>query len=187
MYVAIEGIDTCGKSTQIELLKSEFTDALFVKEPGFTKLGAKIRDIVLNDSLSDTARMFLFLADRAELYEEVFKRSQNSLIIADRSAISGIAYAKNLDTDSLILMNKIALEGFFPQKCVVLKLDEKSLQERLSRKNPDKIESMGISYLLEIQERIISSAKALDIKTLCVDAAVDRGVILSSIKEFILS
>ena len=46
MYIAIEGIDTAGKSTQIELLKKEFKDFLFIKEPGFTPLGEKLREII---------------------------------------------------------------------------------------------------------------------------------------------
>lgn len=187
MYVAIEGVDTCGKSTQVELLKNEFKEALFIKEPGFTKLGAKIRDIVLHDSLSDIARMFLFLADRAELYEKEIKQAKDRTIISDRSAISGIAYATSVETESLISMNAIALQGFFPQKCVVLELDERTLKERLSRKSQDKIESKGFRYLLFIQERIISVAKLLNVELLRLDASEDRGVILSNIKKFILS
>ena len=46
MYIAIEGIDTAGKSTQIELLKNVFNDFLFITEPGFTPLGEKLRDII---------------------------------------------------------------------------------------------------------------------------------------------
>jgi len=45
MYIAIEGIDTAGKSTQIELLKNEL-DALFIKEPGYTEIGKKLREII---------------------------------------------------------------------------------------------------------------------------------------------
>ena len=43
MYVILEGVDTSGKSTQIDLLKQKYTDAVFTKEPGGTKLGFNIR------------------------------------------------------------------------------------------------------------------------------------------------
>lgn len=47
MYIAIEGIDTAGKSTQIEKLKAYFSDAIITKEPGGTEAGKEIREIVL--------------------------------------------------------------------------------------------------------------------------------------------
>ena len=46
MYIVIEGIDTAGKSTQLDILKQKYTDAIFTKEPGGTKLGIKIREMV---------------------------------------------------------------------------------------------------------------------------------------------
>ena len=47
MYAVIEGIDTAGKSTQIEILKSKFPDAILTKEPGGTELGLKLRTMAL--------------------------------------------------------------------------------------------------------------------------------------------
>ena len=94
MYVVIEGIDTAGKSTQLEILSKKFSDAIFTKEPGATKLGSKLREMALNgEAKSKIAEMFLFLADRAEHIEEVIKPNIDKMIISDRSVISGIAYA----------------------------------------------------------------------------------------------
>ena len=45
MYIAIEGIDTAGKSTQIEALSQHFSDAIITKEPGATKIGKEIREV----------------------------------------------------------------------------------------------------------------------------------------------
>ena len=74
MYILFEGIDTCGKSTQIELLAQKFEDIVVTKEPGGTAFGVKAREILLSDSLaSKRAELLLFLADRAEHYEEVIK------------------------------------------------------------------------------------------------------------------
>jgi len=47
MYIAIEGIDTAGKSTQIERLRKHFPEAIITKEPGGTEAGKEIREIVL--------------------------------------------------------------------------------------------------------------------------------------------
>jgi dTMP kinase len=134
MYIAIEGIDTAGKSTQIELLKKEI-DAIFIKEPGFTPLGKKIREILLNDEISKKAELFLFLADRAESIEKVVKPNYNRLIISDRSVISGIAYGMEwFDFDMLVNLNRFATDSIFPQFVIILKLSQKELIRRLNLK-----------------------------------------------------
>ena len=172
MYIAIEGIDTAGKSTQIELLKKDFPNALFVKEPGFTNLGKKIREIIFKDEISKKAELFLFLADRSELIEKVIKPNFNKLIISDRSVISGIAYALAFfDFDILVNLNRFATDSVFPQKVIILKLDEKTLKHRLSQKEHDNIEKRGIEYLLKIQENLIQTCNRLEIPYVLIDAA----------------
>ena len=67
MYILFEGIDTCGKSTQIELLANQQPELIITKEPGGTAFGMKAREILLKDTLaSKRAELLLFLADRAE-------------------------------------------------------------------------------------------------------------------------
>ncbi|MGB3751277.1 MAG: dTMP kinase, partial [Arcobacteraceae bacterium] len=95
MYVIIEGIDTAGKSTQLEILEKKYPEAIFTKEPGGTKVGQKIREMVLaGEAKSKVAEMFLFLADRAEHSYEVVKKHPDDIIISERGFLSGIAYAK---------------------------------------------------------------------------------------------
>jgi len=171
MYIAIEGIDTAGKSTQIELLRKTYPNALFIKEPGFTKLGSKIREIIFNDEISKKAELFLFLADRSELAEKVIKKNLNKLIISDRSVISGIAYAMPFfDFDMLVNLNKFATNSLFPQFVIILKLEKEDLIKRISLKEKDNIEKRGIDYLLNIQENIINTCNRLEIPYLLLDA-----------------
>lgn len=168
----IEGVDTCGKSTQIELLKKQYPKAIFTKEPGGTPLGVQIRSLVLDgDIKSKTAELFLFLADRAEHFSEVIKPNEDNLIISDRGFISGVSYALSFDFEMLIGLNKIALQGCFPDKVIFLKLGEDELLRRLSLKSHDKIESRGIEYLLQIQERIESVICGLGLNALILDAS----------------
>ena len=123
MYVIFEGVDTSGKSTQIELLKSRYSDAIFTKEPGGTKFGKKIREMILDGGkISSISEMFLFLADRSEHFEQVIKPNKDTLIISDRGFISGMAYAltnNQMDYEALKLLNNLALDGFLPQKVVL--------------------------------------------------------------------
>ena len=171
MYIAIEGIDTSGKSTQIELLKKEYKNAFFVKEPGFTSLGTKIRKIIFEDEITKKAELFLFLADRAELIEKVIKNNLNKLIISDRSVISGIAYAMNFfDFDMLVNLNRFATDSIFPEFVIILKIDKDTLKQRLLKKENDNIEKRGIDYLLNIQDNIITVCNRLEIPYILINA-----------------
>ncbi len=185
MYVAIEGIDTAGKSTQIEALRLLFPDALITKEPGGTAVGSEIRNMVLHGDLkSKTAELLLFLADRAEHTESVIVPNMNRLIISDRSAVSGMAYASVqdlCDESTLVMLNRLATNGTLPDTVFILKLTPEELARRLSQKEHDAIESRGIDYLLSIQDALIASAYALGITTVVIDATQSIDTITSEI------
>ncbi len=123
MYVVIEGIDTAGKSTQLEILKNKFPNAIFTKEPGGTTLGIKLREMILSgEANSSLAEMFMFLADRAEHTQEIILKNKNKLIISDRSFINEIAYAKDRKIDNLIELNSIETSNNFQQKVKLLEI-----------------------------------------------------------------
>jgi dTMP kinase len=189
MYVTIEGIDTAGKSTQIEALRTIFTDAVFTKEPGGTLVGQTIRSMVLNGELENKrAEMFMFLADRAEHTEKIIVPNINSLIISDRSCVSGVAYAmvQNVcDTNTLVQLNRLATDNHLPQHVFILKLTPQELTYRLSQKEHDAIESRGIDYLLGIQDALIASAHALRVQTHVIDASQSIDTITLEIANFI--
>ncbi len=186
MYVAIEGIDTCGKSTQIELLKKQFKDAIFVKEPGSTPLGEKLRELLLNFEIrSHRAEFLLFCADRAELMESVVEQNEDKLIISDRSVISGIAYADKYDMETTLFINNFALGGIFPQKAIMLELDRDTLLSRMSKKCEDRIEQRGTEKLLQYQARIKEVIQSLKIESMIVDAKLPIEEINRQISKFL--
>lgn len=189
MYIAIEGIDTAGKSTQIDALRSIFPNALITKEPGGTPAGIEIRSMVLHGDLtSKTAELLLFLADRAEHTESVILPNMNKLIISDRSAVSGMAYAsvQNLcDESTLVMLNRLATGGTLPDTVFILKLTPEELNYRLGQKEHDVIESRGTEYLLGIQDALIASAYALGIQTVVIDATQSIDTITHEITTFI--
>lgn len=189
MYVAIEGIDTAGKSTQIEALRTLFPHAVITKEPGGTPVGVEIRNMILHGNLkSKMAEILLFLADRAEHTEEVILPNMNHLIISDRSAVSGMAYAsvQNLcDESTLVSLNRLATNGALPDMVFILKLTSEELSRRLSQKEHDAIESRGVDYLLSIQDALIASAYALGIQTTVIDATQSIDTITTEITNLI--
>lgn len=188
MYVALEGIDTCGKSTQIALLQAYFPEAIFTKEPGGSALGATLRDIILqshnhaSSHISKEAEFFLFLADRAEHIDKIIKPNLHKLIIADRSLISGIAYANDLESRAI---NLACTQGIVPDLCFVFVIDKPTLQARLGTKTKDSIEMRGIDYLLAIQDRIIQVAHSTAKHTIEIDATKDIAHITQELCAYI--
>jgi len=174
MYILFEGIDTCGKSTQIELISQNQPEIITTKEPGGTAFGVKAREILLQDSLaSKRAELLLFLADRAEHYHEIIHPNRDKLVVSDRGFISGLGYALangDFDFDALVRLNKFALDGHFPDKIVLFLTNMETLKERTSQKNLDGIELRGLEYLLEVQEHMRQSIIKLGIPHLFIDA-----------------
>ncbi len=189
MYIAIEGIDTAGKSTQIAKLAALYPGAVITKEPGATPAGKKIRSIVLEAALaSKKAEFLLFLADRAEHVERVIRPNLSKLIISDRSAISGVAYALvqgSISKEELVLLNDFATDGIYPQKAFLLELTKTELEHRLAQKELDGIEKRGSDYLLAIQDAIKEAARLLGIELVRIDATQSIETITDAIKEHI--
>ncbi len=190
MYLIFEGVDTSGKSTQVALLKNEFKDAVVTKEPGGTRLGVMIREIILHKGVqSHRSELFLFLADRAEHYEKVVAPNKERLIISDRGFISGMAYAlanhPEYEIDFLLKLNLFALDNTMPDLVVLLKTNEDLIKERLSGKKEDMIEQRGIDYLLRVQENMIDILKKLNIKYRIFDADTAIEEIHQKIKGLI--
>ncbi len=186
MYVAVEGIDTAGKSTQIAKLAKQFPDAIITKEPGATDIGKEIREMVLSArAKSKKAEFLLFLADRAEHVKEVIEPNVASkMIISDRSAVSGVAYALvqgEIDAEDLVALNNFATNGVYPQKVFLLRLTKEELEYRLSQKTLDGIELRGSEYLLKIQDAIVEATKLLGLELIEIDATKKRSEITDNI------
>jgi dTMP kinase len=183
LYVAIEGIDTAGKSTQIELLRKNF-DAIFIKEPGQTQVGKVIRELIFGYDISKRTELFLFLADRSETIDRIVKPNKDKLIISDRSLVSGIAYGANyFDVAELEMFNFFATDRIYPDLVVILKLDRETLIKRLSKKNSDVIEERGIDYLISIQDNLIEITNKLCIENIIIDATLNIDEIYQKIVE----
>ena len=190
MYVIFEGIDGAGKSTQIARLAATFPQAIVTKEPGGTKLGENLREILLKENgLDKRAEILLFLADRAEHSGKIIKPNSDKMILSDRGFVSGMAYALaggNFSFEELLSLNKFTLQGNFPQKIVFFKADESTLRLRLNaRTQMDGIEARGFEYLLRVQDAMEEILQKLGVRYVAIDAAWDEEKITNLIKEFI--
>ncbi len=174
MVVLFEGIDTCGKSTQIAMLAEQYPDLIITHEPGGTHFGKQAREILLSDALSSKrAELLLFLADRAEHYEEVIKPNLDKTILSDRGFLSGIGYALangDFDFDTLLQLNLFALEERLPEKIILFLTDMETLRQRTAEKSLDGIELRGLAYLMTVQQHMQESLEKLEIDHLLIDA-----------------
>ena len=190
MYIIFEGVDTSGKTTQIELLKKLYPDWIYTKEPGGTNLGLKLREIILHDSPSShKSELFLFLADRAEHCKKIIEPNLDKMIISDRGFISGIAYAlanhSDYDLQFLITLNNFALHDIKPDLVVLFKTNETLIKSRLKEKREDMIERRGVKYLLKIQDIMEEILDILEINYKIIDSSRSIGEIHKEIKGFI--
>jgi len=189
MYILFEGIDTCGKSTQIDLIAQKHPEIIVTHEPGGTTFGEKAREILLSDALSSKrAELLLFLADRAEHYEEIIKPNRSKTIISDRGFLSGIGYALangDFDFDTLLSLNRFALQDDLPDKIILFVTDLQTLRERTSQKSLDGIEQRGLKYLIEVQQHMLDSLKKLDIDHLIIDATEEIETIEQKIADYL--
>ncbi|MCF6200653.1 MAG: dTMP kinase [Hydrogenimonas sp.] len=175
MYIAFEGVDTVGKSTQIELLSERFDNVVVTKEPGGTALGERLREILLEDGgATPRSEVLLFLADRAEHTEKVVRPNLHRMILSDRSFISGIAYAhvhEKIEIDTLLQLNRFATSNIFPDRIILFHINKRDLRERMGKKSTDAIELRGIDYMMRVQKTMEEIVDLLQIDHILIDAA----------------
>lgn len=126
MFITLEGIEGCGKSTQAKRL-TERLEAMSLPveltfEPGATAAGRTIRRILLdarNRNLTPLAEMLLYAADRSQHVEEVVKPAlkQGKTVVCDRFLDATTAYqgyARGQDMDLIRLLNAATTGGLLP-------------------------------------------------------------------------
>lgn len=146
-YVAFEGIEGCGKSTQAARLADDI-GATLTRETGGTDIGARIRDVLhdpANTHLSPVAEALLIAGDRAQHAAEVLHPALSSgrNVVSDRSVHSSIAYqgyGRGLDLDMLHTINDWALAGRWPDLVILLDIDHPTAMARLGSRSLDRFE-----------------------------------------------
>lgn len=144
MFICFEGVDGAGKSTQARMLhqrlKTEGWDAELVADPGTTKIGTAIRQILLhNDApITTMAQMLLFSAARAELAAYIRQRlDEDAIIICDRWLLSTLVYQGEINgiPENLILDIFRATSGVYPEVCFLLDLSPADAQARICKRS----------------------------------------------------
>lgn len=169
LFITFEGADGCGKTTQLNLLKtyleSQGEEVLVTREPGGKGLGEKFREILLNYDgvVSERCESFLFLADRAQNIDTIVKPAVNSgkIVLCDRHIDSSVAYqgyGRGLDIEEIKQLNTLATGGLLPDLTLVFDIDIETSMQRVG-KEKDRMESAGDAFFDKVRNGYLELAK----------------------------
>lgn len=170
LFITVEGIDGCGKSTQATLIAAALEaaghDVLRLREPGGVKISEQIRAILLdpaNAEMGDVCELLLYEAARAQLVHQVIRPAlaAGKTVVCDRFYDSTTAYqafADGLDRNMVSQANELAVDGCRPDLTLVFDLPvEDALRRRSDRAAEDRLELKG----LEFQARVAAGFRAV--------------------------
>ncbi len=184
MFVSLDGVDGAGKSTQVKLLiewlQNRGREVVSIRDPGGTKLGEALREILLHRQeipLAMTAEMLLYMASRAQLVSEIIRPAlqDNKVVVADRYLLANVVYqghAGGLPTESIWAVGSIATAGLTPNLTCVLDLPVEVAMQRLTG-GLDRLESRGREYMEKVRRGFLLEASALADSAIVVDATLD--------------
>lgn len=197
LFITFEGIDGCGKSTQCELLKDYLNDNgkdfIFVREPGGTVIGERIREILLdkkNSQMTARTELMLFEAARAQITDEVIRPAleEGKTVICDRFFDSSSAYqgmARGMGMDFVDGLNMAATGGLKPDVTFFFDISaEEALKRRGKRgEASDRIELAGIKFQEDVRKGYLELAKNSGGRIVTIDAAKGIEEIFEVIKD----
>jgi len=170
MFFVFDGVDGAGKSTQLNLFSQWLTDSgrdvVTCKDPGTTKLGEKMRSILLGDHqtpIDMRSEMMMFMAARAQLVAEVIRPALEAgkTVVCDRYVFSTVVYqghAGDLDPNEIWKVNHAATGGLMADLTFILDLDVDISLDRVGDSR-DRMESRGRPYFEKVRNGFLEEAK----------------------------
>jgi dTMP kinase len=186
-YIAFEGIDGSGKTSLIEnlstILDSQNKKHIIVREPGGTSVGEGIRELLLSHDyqVNPLAEALLMSASRAQLIQETVIPTINNgqVVVTDRSAYSSVAYqgvGRGLGYQEIYQLNDLAIDGFWPEKVILLDIDPKISLSR--QKIADRIGSGEVDFFQKVRSGYLKLADEFKSQFLVLNAtkSIDENV-----------
>lgn len=155
-FITFEGLDGCGKSTQLEklanYLRSHGVQVVITREPGGTETGEKIRKLLLDTattSLSPLAELALMFASRAQHIKEIIQPalSEGKVVLCDRFTDSTEAYqggGRKLGTEPVLALHRVLCGGLQPELTILMDSDVTHSVERARRRNLSRSSSNAV-------------------------------------------
>ncbi|MDV9202512.1 dTMP kinase, partial [Streptomyces sp. Wh19] len=193
-FIALEGGDGAGKSTQVEALadwiRAKGHEVVVTREPGATPVGKRLRSILLDVSsagLSNRAEALLYAADRAEHVDSVVRPAleRGAIVISDRYIDSSVAYqgaGRDLSPTEIARISRWATSGLVPHLTVLLDVDPETARERFTEA-PDRLESEPPEFHARVRSGFLTLAAADSTRYLVVDAGQDPESITTVVRH----
>ena len=187
-FVVVEGIDGCGKSTQVTLI-AERLRAVDTFEPGATALGAALREMLLGDGVEPQpmAEALLIAADRAQHMAEVVEPALRAgrHVVSDRHAASTIAYqgyGRGMPLEDLLVLIELATAGRRPDVTILLDIDPLLAADRRSGR-ADRFERMADGFFERVREGYLAQAAAEPSRWVVLDGAEPLAVVSAQVDQ----
>ncbi|MEO0077315.1 MAG: dTMP kinase [candidate division WOR-3 bacterium] len=201
VLIAFEGIEGSGKSTQAKLLydclKQQSLQCILSYEPGGTKIGDKIRDILLDiehKNMHRKTELLLYLASRAQhVYEKIMPAlAKGTIVISDRFSLSSMAYqgvGREFSFKVVSRLNKFAVGNIKPDLTILVDVPvDIGLQRTEQRSaNINRLENEQAEFHQRIRQAYLNLAKKAPKKIIVFDGTKPEDVLHQEIKEKVIS
>ena len=194
VFIALEGGEGAGKTTQARLLaiwlRDQGYDVVTTREPGATKIGMRLRAVLLDTAhagLSPRAETLLYAADRAEHVSSVILPAleRGTVVVTDRYVDSSLAYqgaGRNQPPGEVARLNEWATGGLVPDLTVLLDMPPASGLGRRAR-SADRLEAEPLDFHERVRHGFLALARAEPDRYLILDAAQSPEDVSYAIRE----
>jgi dTMP kinase len=182
-FIVFDGNEGCGKSTQASMVRDKLTQmglpVLLVYDPGTTRIGEQIRQVLLNPENTDMAmrcEMLLYMAARAQMMKEIIRPALDAgtIVLSDRFISSTLAYqlgGDGLTAAEIRAVGEIAVNGHWPDLTIILDLPVEVSSSRVRPKftlfpddpdagaEKDRIELRSLDYHEQVRQNYLKQAK----------------------------
>lgn len=195
LFVVFEGMDGAGTTTQSELLANFLNThghpVVITREPGGTKVGERIRELLLDPSLADMtakAELLLYSASRAQLVDEVIGPALKAgkPVISDRYAASTIAYqgaGRGLGREVIDYLNRVVVRNCNPDITVFLDVPLEVAHQRMNNASMDRVEQEGRGFRERVAGAYRKMAADQGKTSLLVDGTEEKNQLADRIVE----
>lgn len=185
--IAFEGIDGCGKGTQLKRLTDWLARerperaVVVLREPGGTPVGEALRELLLHadpDELGPLSEVLLLMASRGELVRQRIAplRAQGTCVLLDRSHYSTAAYqgaGLGLDEAYILELAERVMGAHLPERVVLLDVDPELAAARRGPAGRDRIEARGLDYYRRVAEAYRRFARQDPARFVPIDGSVE--------------
>ena len=194
-FITFEGADGSGKTTQIEMIKEYLEkqgyQCVLTREPGGSDLGVKIREILLHydGEVDSLCELLLYMADRAQHVSEVILPAieAGKIVLCDRYTDSSVAYqgyARGLDREKIIQLNKVATNNLEPDLTIVFDVETEVAMKRVGE-TKDRLEQEGIEFHRKLRNGYLDLAKKFPERIKVVNSNLSIEEVFEQVKKIL--